>query len=185
MPIKIKYLLPCPCGQRLAIEPRQAGEIISCACGQSLEAPTLLRLKKLEALIETEVSPPSVWDLGHGLMFFGIVILICCGGLAFGLLFLIGPPPSPLRGSPEDIYAMVENMPPREVWRTWIVFRKMGLNPRKQWAELHYYEKAAVYQVHWAFLGVIFFLATAFFAAGAVIVRRRNKRPTPRGRAPP
>lgn len=43
-----KYLLPCACGRKLPVEVAQAGEIVRCACGQSVTVPSLRRLRELE-----------------------------------------------------------------------------------------------------------------------------------------
>ena len=46
--MQTRYLLPCSCGQKIAIEPRQAGQSIRCPCGNSVEAPTMLKMTALE-----------------------------------------------------------------------------------------------------------------------------------------
>jgi hypothetical protein len=48
-----QYLLPCSCGQKVRVEPAQAGGQVACACGASLHVPTLRGLRQLE------VAPPD------------------------------------------------------------------------------------------------------------------------------
>ncbi|MDR0611111.1 MAG: hypothetical protein LBG58_13460 [Planctomycetaceae bacterium] len=42
-----KYLLPCSCGRSLAIETSQAGQTLTCSCGQTQQVPSLLKIKNL------------------------------------------------------------------------------------------------------------------------------------------
>jgi hypothetical protein len=185
-PLQVKYLFPCKCGQRLTVEPRQAGEIIVCTCGQSHEIPTLLQLKKLEPLIVEDDFAPSAWGLAHGLILLGIVILICCTGLASCLLFLVGPPQSPFsRKSPEAIYEMAQNLSPREAWRIWISLREYGFDPQKHWMERRFFEKVAEYKVLWILLVPVFLLGATFIISGIVALRRKRKQRATVGRAPP
>ncbi|MCI0358974.1 MAG: hypothetical protein L0211_10890 [Planctomycetaceae bacterium] len=44
-----QYLLPCACGQKVRVEPAQAGGQVACACGAKLYVPTLRGLRQLEA----------------------------------------------------------------------------------------------------------------------------------------
>jgi len=182
--LSLKYFLPCKCGQRLTVEPRQAGEIVVCQCGQSLEVPTLRQLKQLEPLIVEDGSARSVWGVGQSLILLGMVILLSGVGLAY--LFVREPPQNPFGGkSPEIIHEMAQNLPPRESWRMWILLRKIGLNPRKHWAERHYLEKLAAYQVLWILLVPVFLVGAAFIVAGIVILQYRRKRRAEAARAPP
>jgi hypothetical protein len=43
-----QYLLPCSCGEKVRVEPAQAGGLVACTCGQSLTVPTLRGLRALE-----------------------------------------------------------------------------------------------------------------------------------------
>jgi hypothetical protein len=178
-----KYLLPCSCGQNLTVELRQAGENVVCACGKSLEVPTLLQLKKLVQVVEEEKAPRFAWRAGHGWILLGICILL--GDLGLSFLFVWEPPQSPFSGkSPEVIHEMVQNLPPSESWKLWQYFRKNGLSTQEDWIKRNYLERLAVYQALWALLIPIFLVGASFIVAGIVILRRRNRR-VARGRAPP
>jgi hypothetical protein len=54
-----KYLLPCTCGQSCEIETSQAGQIITCSCGQTQQIPSLLKIKNLPVAKETDDSKVS------------------------------------------------------------------------------------------------------------------------------
>ncbi len=43
-----QYLLTCSCGEKVRVEPAQAGGRVSCGCGQSIAVPTLRGLRALE-----------------------------------------------------------------------------------------------------------------------------------------
>jgi hypothetical protein len=42
-----QYLLPCSCGEKVRVEPGQAGGTVPCVCGQSLTVPTLRGIRAL------------------------------------------------------------------------------------------------------------------------------------------
>ncbi|MBN2578245.1 MAG: hypothetical protein JXB10_04570 [Pirellulales bacterium] len=181
--MSLKYYLPCKCGERLIVEPRQAGEIVVCRCGQSLEVPTLRQLRNLDPLIEEVAATPSTWGLGQSLILLGVVILL--GGVGLAYLFVREPPQNPFGGkSPEVIHEIAQNLPPAESWRMWILLRKMGPNPQKQWAERHYLEKLAEYRALWVLLIPVFIAGAAFIVAGIVTARQRRKRRAVAARAP-
>ena len=59
-----KYLLPCSCGRKMPVEPRQAGQSVDCACGESLEIPTMLAMSALEPADSVAENPePSAEEL--------------------------------------------------------------------------------------------------------------------------
>jgi hypothetical protein len=181
-----KYLLPCPCGERLVIEPRQAGETVVCTCGQALEVPTFLQLKQLEKLVLPEETPRSAWSHGQGLILVGIALILCWGGWAAYLLFFKGPPPDPLSGKPpEAIKEVVQNLSPLESWHLWLTYRNRGINPRVDWAKRKYMEKIAAYQMLWIISSPVFFLGAAFIVSGIVVTRIQRKRTAVAARNPP
>lgn len=45
---KTTYLLPCSCGREIPIEPRQAGETVSCECGRTSAAPRCERSRTFD-----------------------------------------------------------------------------------------------------------------------------------------
>ena len=51
----MSYRLPCDhCGRAYPVEPRQAGDVITCECGAKLQIPTMLKIKRLEPWVEDE-----------------------------------------------------------------------------------------------------------------------------------
>jgi len=89
--VRRKYLVRCSCGLELAVEPAQAGQVLQCACGRSVQTPTLLDLRKLPLAPEETTSPStSPWGVRHRLISLGSLILIVA--LAWlGVLLLVWP----------------------------------------------------------------------------------------------
>ncbi|MDR2438082.1 MAG: hypothetical protein LBE12_01770 [Planctomycetaceae bacterium] len=52
--MSLKYLLPCSCGRSLEIEISQAGQQVTCSCGQTQRVPSLLKIKSLPVAEEKE-----------------------------------------------------------------------------------------------------------------------------------
>jgi hypothetical protein len=77
-----QFLLPCACGQKVRVEPAQAGGRVSCRCGQSLTVPTLRGLRELEPA--KELAPAKAapgWSRIHGAIF-ALSLLVAGSGLA-------------------------------------------------------------------------------------------------------
>ena len=92
--VSVQYLLPCPCGQQIVIEPRQAGEMVRCVCGASVQVPTLLEITSLEPAPSASVVEPvqSTWGLKQQLRLLGIMLLlVSCVGV---VLLHVGRPVS-------------------------------------------------------------------------------------------
>jgi len=72
-----KYRLGCSCGREQVVEPAQAGQTICCACGKSLEVPTLLAMRQLP-LAPAERMPglPVRWGIRHRLISIGVLVLL-------------------------------------------------------------------------------------------------------------
>ncbi|NLY01941.1 MAG: hypothetical protein GXY83_38135 [Rhodopirellula sp.] len=81
-----KYLLPCPCGRRLVVQPSQAGETIACPCGSQLEVPSMQAVRQLEIArtISNRGSAPG-WGWRQAIMLLGALILVSALGLALYL----------------------------------------------------------------------------------------------------
>lgn len=109
------YLLPCSCGQKLAVTLRQAGESITCPCGNVLEVPPLNRLKTLEKVApEAELAASAgyvrkrpAWS-GRQAGFFLGVVLMCTSVPWAGWLELSKPR-----------LITVERMTPLQTWGLW------------------------------------------------------------------
>jgi hypothetical protein len=82
-----QYLLPCPCGNQIAISTSQAGGQVTCQCGKIVSVPTLGGIKKLSSLKQVEIQQPEPWNLLKGWMFVG-GLLLATFGVYFGITAL-------------------------------------------------------------------------------------------------
>jgi hypothetical protein len=73
------YLLPCPCGRNVTVEPRQAGGEVPCPCGRRLDVPRMREMRLLECvenLPETAIEQrPAAWGAAQRLKLIGVVVL--------------------------------------------------------------------------------------------------------------
>jgi len=146
--VTVKYLLPCACGQKVLVEPRQAGESIVCACGSPLDVPTLLGITALER-VEEEPEPqasPGQWGKRQRLLLLGTVVFALA--VAGWIWLLMHQPKSPFSVDPEQIRQSAQTL---RVWQSWEAWQwmKTGLDRRtdQQYA-------AAVARFH-IWLGVV------------------------------
>jgi hypothetical protein len=124
-----RYLLPCTCGRQTAIERRQAGQTISCACGASLQAPTLLDMSTLE-LAPPETAAPSGagWGLVQQLRLLGIVLVLAAVG--GGIWLFVAQPVSRFSTiDPERIREGCQKYTPSQTWEAW-EYMQQGLDRR-------------------------------------------------------
>ncbi|MES1213295.1 MAG: hypothetical protein ABUL64_01800, partial [Singulisphaera sp.] len=87
---KTEYLLPCACGQKLAIDRSQAGLAVRCDhCGAELTIPTLRGFAQLET-VPTEAEVGAEWGVRQAVLFLGAVIA-GIGLLAVLVVWLASP----------------------------------------------------------------------------------------------
>ncbi len=117
------YLLPCSCGQKLAVSPRQAGQPVTCLCGNVLEVPPLNELRTLEPVApdagpkgsESRRGERSAWSGRQAGLFLGVVLL--CTSVPWAAWLELSKP----RLIP------VERMTPLQTWGLWQELR-IGAN---------------------------------------------------------
>jgi hypothetical protein len=129
--LSAKYLLPCPCGQTVLVEPKQAGAAVTCGCGNVLAVPTVLQMASLE-LAAPAARPSSAktrWGARQRLILLGVVILAGAVALAGWSLYK-----RPLAAAdlidPATIRQNVQKFTLWQTWEAWERF-KSGLDPRK------------------------------------------------------
>ncbi len=125
-----KYLLPCPCGQKIPVQRRQAGESVECQCGASLRVPTLLGMAELEQ-VEADDAPERVsvvWGARQQMALLGVVVLL--GALVtLATLFATQPPSSDPNLDPTLIRQRSRDTTPLNSLRAWYAFQVEGLDP--------------------------------------------------------
>lgn len=72
---RTEYWLPCRCGRKVVIEPRQAGQRVACGCGRELDVPQLRKILRLERAIRSSNTGARAWGGGQRLLFSGGLLL--------------------------------------------------------------------------------------------------------------
>jgi len=125
-----RYLLPCPCGRQVPVTRRQAGETVRCACGESLEVPTLLRLTSLPRAAETASAAPSgaTWGLRHRLWLLGTVIFVLAVVPIVVLVLCFPSPPQKVSPPPEQIREEARAFSATDAWVVWRRLERSDVN---------------------------------------------------------
>jgi hypothetical protein len=129
--VSVKYLLPCRCGQKVAVEPRQAGQTVVCACGQSLPVPTMLEVTALEpAPIEADAlkGAGNVWGGRQAMLMLGVVMLLATIG---GGVWVYRTRPIAHIDMFNSMMAeeQIQKLPPALTWQNWQA-AKQGIGGR-------------------------------------------------------
>lgn len=172
------YWLPCDCGERHPVGARQAGRTIACACGRSLEVPTLRGLRELErARPPAEAAdgraapstPGDGWGLRQAGMFLGAVLLL--GGLAWAG-YLEATKPRRLS---------VEEMEPLQTWALWQELRTGA--DRFASPQMKQYSRALKQNRNWLIVSLVTAGAGAAVVLGTyALVKPSDSNPPPRSR---
>ena len=92
------YKLPCSCGSFVPVETNQAGRSVQCQCGNSLQVPSLSRIKELEQVAmkgqvlprpesrPSEMKGPSSLQTWHVFVLITLALLIVANTLFFDRL---------------------------------------------------------------------------------------------------
>jgi hypothetical protein len=163
------YLLPCSCGQKLAVSLRQAGGSVTCPCGNVLEVPPLNRLKTFEPVApkaELKTGPGAArtytaWSGRQAGLFLGVVLL--CVGIPWaawldGRLDVLLP--APLQCNKPRLLP-VEKMTPLQTWGMWQELRTGA--DRYPSPQAQAYTDALSQNRNW------FFLALGMSVAGVLV----------------
>lgn len=123
-----QYLLPCDCGNKIVVEPRQAGETLRCPCGAPITAPPMLQLKTLEPapVDRRPEAPASRWGARQGLLLSGVLVVAVAVGLAV-VLYQHRPVHPELRYNSAEVRQRVGQLSPLQSWRAWQTLRQRGL----------------------------------------------------------
>jgi hypothetical protein len=116
-----QYMLSCTCGQAVLVEPRQAGEQVTCTCGARLEVPPLRQLRGLPLAPATDSGKRSTWNVRKGVISAGLVLAALFSVVA-GLSWFTKP--SLPKFDPTERMQVVDerlaNLSPAEAWRLWV-----------------------------------------------------------------
>lgn len=170
--MSLRYLLPCSCGHKIAIAPRQAGETLVCRCGKSVEVPTLREIRQLaEDGHQALPSGRGSWNLIRGLAF-AIGTAVLFSGLAVMAFFGFRRTQLDLRQpSLDDVQYPYEIMDftPSKAWDMWTqAFRGKTLSRRVTPRFLVHRKYADIWGRYMIMAGIMAGLG-AVFALGSLI----------------
>lgn len=134
----MKYLLPCTCGQSIVVDVGQAGQMVTCSCGQQQEAPTMRGIRALAPATEENArdaagrQPAASWSPLQGGLF-AIGMLLALAGFAaagyYGYQIQRIDVPVPTEEDFVRDANQIEKMPIDEVYEGYLKVREMGLGP--------------------------------------------------------
>ncbi len=161
-----RYLLPCSCGKKIAIEVAQAGQTVRCACGAEIEAPTMREITSLEQVepeAQTRHSRPSAgWSRRQAWMLFGAVLTIGAVAMTAWLQWS--------RPRLKD----VQTLSPLESWGLWQELR-LGAN-RDPSPGVKAFAKALVANRQWTVVAISLIGLGLFVTVGSFVRRKRGAR---------
>jgi hypothetical protein len=78
-----KYLISCSCGRQHAVDTAQAGDSLTCQCGETVAVPTLRQLRQLPPA-ESEPAAPagSAWGVRQGAITVCLLFAAACVAIA-------------------------------------------------------------------------------------------------------
>jgi hypothetical protein len=157
---------------------RQAGEIIICTCGKSLEVPTLLKLKTYQ---RAEVLPPAktprkTWSAGHRLILLGAVIIIAAIAIG-GWLFWERPADPFANLNAQQVKEALQTVSPSQSWRRWLYYEKAGPEWRKVNIEIAFADQQAIHKFLWWLWALIPSTGLGLVMAGIIVLNYRKKKP--------
>ena len=172
--MRVKYLLPCPCGKEVPVDTTQAGQSVECECGQSMEVPTLKGLRALQQVAPDQPTPrkSAEWGARQATFVVGLVITLIGGSMV--LRFYSARPT-------EVGYAQqVQRLSPRQTWDLWQNLRTGARVPaftRDPFAEVVSY-----YRLWMAMAIAVAVLGVAITASSWLIPKPGHPKPPNRGR---
>jgi hypothetical protein len=117
----VRYLLSCSCGKSIPVESRQAGGTVTCACGQTLQAPSLRGLREMPVVQDTAVAERP-WGMRQGGVTLCIVLAVVLGGVGAGLWqYARSQAPAETADLLEVLHERIESFTPRESYLEWIL----------------------------------------------------------------
>lgn len=142
--------------------------MISCFCGASVLAPTLLDMTTLEPapVVTVSESPPLTWGVAHRLRLAGIVLLLIAvvGGIG---LYVERPRSRSDMIDPEQIRQTAEKLPPLRTWQIWETMQQ-GLDRR---TDRKYLDDVDKFHFELGVVAVLALLGVGLIAAGAIGAR--------------
>ncbi len=164
------YILPCSCGRQSIVSARQAGQVIQCECGATLEVPTLRHLGQLARAGESSAArAQGQWENRHRASFVLFVMAIAAFGLAAYLAFSLPP-----AIEPPQLLALGDDTSPAQYFQAFLELSKPWPAPI-QWNTVNHRRDGMMLSM-WIALGLGAALLLAAMASLAFGGRRQPAR---------
>ncbi len=164
-----QYHMPCACGRHVVVENRKAGTRVVCACGNSLEVPTIRAIAQLARADQVEEVLPPVWTLRQGIIFLGLAIALPAS--AFTIYLYLQLPT--LQES--TVQGVIQQYSPAQSWALWQIYLQ-GM-PKAASPET----KAVIEGIHalqrWIHLGLVVAILGLLVSASAFFVGKPKHAP--------
>lgn len=170
-----KYLLPCSCGEKIAIETSQAGQTVRCSCGKTVEAPTMQGIRRLEPSLDesAEAARPSSYG--------GTAVGTALIGL---MIFLAGAGYTAWKHTQRPYLVDVDYMSP---WDTWLMWQSLRDGVRlPEYSESPYLKALKEHREYMTVGIVVTVLGGILLACGGLtaLLNRRSQGRRKKQRAP-
>lgn len=125
------YLLTCQCGKQVPVEVGQAGERVTCSCGNELEVPTLRKLRHLPLAQPAATTKPTAankWNPKKGFIAAALILAaLLAAGAAWNRWKEPFVPQFDSVGRTKAVREGLAQMKPVEAWTLWVeVYRPMA-----------------------------------------------------------
>jgi len=173
------YQIGCDCGRKIQAEARQAGETLTCACGRTIDVPTLRGLAQLPQ-VQQQTATGRRWTRTQGLCFLAGVIWLAVGGVATWQFWSWAARPAEIQKFDhiaDDFSSRVDRLTPSESFTYWRMFRDQstGMLTSEERIRQAGSGNRGYKLLAWG-AGALTLLGTAGFAAAMVVARRRSIR---------
>lgn len=127
------YRLSCKCGQDIPVQTSQAGQMVTCACGNVFEAPRLRELRQLPACgsVAVKETKTPIAHVSIVRILFVISLIGFVGAVLYSGLMLLGLQNLDLGMSEEQLAQRdsetIDSMNLEQLWGAWRSLRTDGL----------------------------------------------------------
>jgi hypothetical protein len=185
-----KYLLTCACGENVVVVDAQAGRRTTCRCGETIEIPTLRKLRHLPPAPADAINPSRVrsanpsraWSVREGVFATAIICAVFAATVGGYFWWTV---PQPQEFNPVHRAEYVDQhlavLTPLEAWKLWIEnYRYLGQAGFVEYQPPNVPLILQIQQRHQFFYLPLFTIAILALICALVIACQRGAKPRQR-----
>lgn len=113
-----RHLITCDCGQQLAAETGQAGDLLRCTCGRSISVPAFRQLRALPVASESADKTAGTWGARQGTITL-LALLAAAALVSAGYVWWSTPtmPEFNPEGWTRVVDSQIAALSPEDAWR--------------------------------------------------------------------